>query len=77
MADVILNCSVLIAYTNNKANEAEWKGYVYACAFFVVAVAGSIFFHQQFHIGMTTGMRIKSACISAVYKKVRESCTIL
>ncbi|XP_070201853.1 multidrug resistance-associated protein 1-like [Littorina saxatilis] len=60
---------VLIAYTNNKANEAEWKGYVYACAFFVVAVAGSIFFHQQFHIGMTTGMRIKSACISAVYKK--------
>nr|KAG5700435.1 hypothetical protein BaRGS_010348 [Batillaria attramentaria] len=60
---------VLIAYTNNKQNEAEWKGYVYACAFFVVAVTGSVFFHQQFHIGMTLGMRIKSACISAVYHK--------
>ena len=62
--------SLLIAYTDNKAHEPAWKGYVYACAFFVAAVTASIFFHQQFHIGMTLGMRIKSACISAVYKKV-------
>ncbi|XP_076457656.1 multidrug resistance-associated protein 1-like [Babylonia areolata] len=61
--------NVLIAYVNNKENEAEWKGYVYACAFMLVSVTGSVFFHQQFHIGMTLGMRIKSACISAVYRK--------
>lgn len=37
---------------------------------FVVAVAASVFFHQQFHISMTLGMRIKSALISALYRKV-------
>ncbi|KAL8582638.1 hypothetical protein ACOMHN_028703 [Nucella lapillus] len=61
--------NILIGYVNNKANEAEWKGYVYAFAFMVVSVTGSVFFHQQFHIGMTLGMRIKSSCISAVYRK--------
>lgn len=60
---------VLIAYTQNKENEQAWKGYVYAASFFVVATVQSLCFHQNFHIGMTTGMRIRSALITAVYKK--------
>ncbi|XP_060079836.1 multidrug resistance-associated protein 1-like [Ylistrum balloti] len=60
---------VLIAYTDNKANEQAWKGYVFAASFFVVAFVQSLCFHQNFHIGMTTGMRIRSALITAVYKK--------
>lgn len=44
---------------------------------FVVAVAASVFFHQQFHISMTLGMRIKSALISALYRKVGVWCTCL
>ncbi|XP_021341468.1 multidrug resistance-associated protein 1-like [Mizuhopecten yessoensis] len=60
---------VLIAYTQNKEHEQEWKGYVYAASFFVVATIQSLCFHQNFHIGMTTGMRIRSALITAVYKK--------
>lgn len=64
--------SVLIGYVENKnanKNEYEWKGYVYALGFFIIALLQSTFFHQNFHIGMTLGMRIRSALIAAVYKK--------
>ncbi|XP_059143338.1 multidrug resistance-associated protein 1-like [Physella acuta] len=65
--------SELIDYTSNKQkhqeNNQEWKGYVYACSFFVVSMMGSIMFNQNFHIGMSLGMRIKAALIAAVYKK--------
>ncbi|XP_050416423.2 multidrug resistance-associated protein 1 [Patella vulgata] len=61
--------NVLIAYTSNHATEPEWKGYVYASSFFVVAIVQSAFFHQNFHIGMTLGMRVKSSVISAIYRK--------
>ncbi|XP_046552046.1 multidrug resistance-associated protein 1-like [Haliotis rubra] len=59
----------LIAFIDNRANEQEWKGYVYACSFFLVAVIQSCFNHQHFHISLNLGMRIKSAVISTVYKK--------
>ncbi|KAK3107159.1 hypothetical protein FSP39_008334 [Pinctada imbricata] len=64
--------SVLIEYVTMKQlgkEEYEWKGYVYAAGFFIVALLQSTFFHQNFHYGMTLGMRIKSAVITAVYKK--------
>lgn len=66
--------SVLIGYVESKNTkgsiEYEWKGYVYATGFFVIALLQSTFFHQNFHIGMTLGMRMRSALIAAVYKKV-------
>ncbi|XP_056010332.1 multidrug resistance-associated protein 1-like isoform X2 [Ostrea edulis] len=65
--------SVLIGYVESKNTkgsiEYEWKGYVYATGFFVIALLQSTFFHQNFHIGMTLGMRMRSALIAAVYKK--------
>ncbi|KAL5019777.1 hypothetical protein ScPMuIL_002669 [Solemya velum] len=67
VSPMILN--VLIAYTQNKDADFIWKGYVYASSFFLVAVLQSCLFHQNFHYGMTLGMRIRSALISAVYKK--------
>ena len=72
VSPILLN--VLISYTSQKAEiEAagqQWKGYVYASSFFVTTFLGSILFNQNFHIGMSLGMRVKSALISAVYKKV-------
>ena len=66
--------SELIAYVEKKNlpddQEYEWKGYVYAAGLFCVAITQSVFFHQNFHFGMTTGMRMKSALIGSVYKKV-------
>nr|XP_022323792.1 multidrug resistance-associated protein 1-like isoform X1 [Crassostrea virginica]XP_022323793.1 multidrug resistance-associated protein 1-like isoform X1 [Crassostrea virginica]XP_022323794.1 multidrug resistance-associated protein 1-like isoform X1 [Crassostrea virginica] len=64
--------SVLIGYVESKNTsnkEYEWKGYVFALGFFLIALLQSTFFHQNFHIGMTLGMRIRSALIAAVYKK--------
>ncbi|XP_053408516.1 multidrug resistance-associated protein 1-like isoform X2 [Mercenaria mercenaria] len=68
---MILN--LLIGYVESKGDSNvtvyEWKGYVYAAGLFVVAMTQSVFFHQNFHICMTAGMRMKSALISAVYSK--------
>ena len=50
--------------------EAEWKGYFYAFLMFLAAVLQSIFVHQYFHRGFITGMRIRTAVVAAVYKKV-------
>ncbi|XP_071175211.1 multidrug resistance-associated protein 1-like isoform X2 [Mytilus edulis] len=66
--------SALISYTTNKNaggknTEPEWYGYTLAGAFFIVSFLQSTFFHQNFHIGMSTGMRARSAMIAAVYKK--------
>ncbi|XP_052061601.1 multidrug resistance-associated protein 1-like [Mytilus californianus] len=65
--------SALIGYTTNKKSgknvQPEWHGYTLAGAFFIVSFLQSTFFHQNFHIGMSTGMRARSAMIAAVYKK--------
>ena len=77
--EIISHFSVLIDFTNQKdapkdpdAPDTTWKGYVYAASFFVVAFLQSCFFHQNFHIGMTLGMRMRSALIAAVYRKVHK-----
>lgn len=65
--------SALIGYTNKRYAGhpvSEWQGYILAAGFFVVAIFQSTFFHQNFHISMTTGMRARSALIAAVFKKV-------
>lgn len=55
--------------TSEENDRLAWKGYVYAASLFVVAMLQSVFFHQNFHFGMTAGMRIKSALIAAIYGK--------
>uniref|UniRef100_A0A1I8HGU7 ABC-type glutathione-S-conjugate transporter n=1 Tax=Macrostomum lignano TaxID=282301 RepID=A0A1I8HGU7_9PLAT len=46
-----------------------WKGYIYAAAFFGSSIVSSFFFHQMFHIGMTSAMQIKAVVIAAIYRK--------
>ncbi|XP_074651922.1 multidrug resistance-associated protein 1-like isoform X2 [Tubulanus polymorphus] len=59
---------LLIGYTEDLGMQ-QWKGFLYAFLFFFNAIIQSFFFHQLFHIGMTLGMRVKSAVIAAIYKK--------
>ena len=59
----------LIAFTED-ATEPDWKGYLYASILFVTAVIQSLFLHQYFHRCFTLGMRMRSAIVAAVYKKV-------
>ncbi|KAK3754081.1 hypothetical protein RRG08_024158 [Elysia crispata] len=59
----------LLTFTLDRENQQEWRGYVLACAFFVVCGTKSIIYQYHFHVSMTLGMRIKNAVICAVYKK--------
>ena len=60
---------LMINYVSDP-EEAAWKGYFYASLMFLAAVVQSILLHQYFHRGFITGMRIRTAVIAAVYKKV-------
>ena len=62
--------SVLITYADNKDSEPMWMGYIAAIALFVSAIAQSVFYHQNYHVGMTVGMRIRCSLIAAIYRKV-------
>ncbi|XP_005096296.1 multidrug resistance-associated protein 1 [Aplysia californica] len=59
----------LISFTQNRENEQEWKGYVLAFSFFLIAMCKTCLYQYHFHISMTLGMRIKNAVIASVYKK--------
>lgn len=60
---------LLITFTED-TSEPDWKGYLYAGLLFVTAVIQSLFLHQYFHRCFTLGMRMRSAIVAAVYKKV-------
>jgi len=71
MQNCYVVCRALIAFTENPDTEV-WKGYLYASLFFIESIVYSSFYHQLFHIGMTTGMKVKAAVIAMVYRKVRH-----
>eukprot|EP00123_Amoebidium_parasiticum_P018424 comp24199_c0_seq1/m.44437 comp24199_c0_seq1/g.44437 ORF comp24199_c0_seq1/g.44437 comp24199_c0_seq1/m.44437 type:complete len:1466 (-) comp24199_c0_seq1:528-4925(-) len=58
----------LIAFTKNE-DEPMWHGYVYAGAMFGVALLQSFLLHQYFHRCFQTGLRVRSAIVTAVYQK--------
>nr|XP_008197283.1 PREDICTED: multidrug resistance-associated protein 1 isoform X1 [Tribolium castaneum]XP_008197292.1 PREDICTED: multidrug resistance-associated protein 1 isoform X1 [Tribolium castaneum] len=61
----ILN--LLIQFVKN--NEEQWKGFLYAGALFVTATIQTIVLSQYFNRMFVVGMRIRTALVSAIYKK--------
>lgn len=59
----------MINYTEDRS-EPSWKGYFYAVLLFVAAVVQSLLLHQYFHRCFVVGMRMRTAIIAAVYRKV-------
>ncbi|XP_069135571.1 multidrug resistance-associated protein 1-like isoform X2 [Argopecten irradians] len=59
----------IINYADNRDSLPQWRGYAPAILMLSVALVQSVFYHQNLKIGMTVGMRIRSALISAIYKK--------
>ncbi|OWF40077.1 Multidrug resistance-associated protein 1 [Mizuhopecten yessoensis] len=59
----------LIMFTRNKS-EYQWRGYVYAVMMFVVAVVQSFILHQYFHGCQLLGMKLRTAIITVVYRKM-------
>ncbi|KAJ2704611.1 hypothetical protein FB645_003108 [Coemansia sp. IMI 203386] len=44
-------------------------GYFYAASMLVLQVVQTVFLHQYFQLGMTTGMKAKSSLTTAIYRK--------
>ena len=60
---------LIIGFAKDPSQPA-WKGYFYAIILFITAVLQSLFLQQYFFICTRVGMNIRSAVMSAVYKKV-------
>ncbi|XP_044271381.1 multidrug resistance-associated protein 1 isoform X1 [Tribolium madens] len=58
---------LLIQFVKN--NEEQWKGFLYAGALFVTATIQTIVLSQYFNRMFVVGMRIRTALVSAIYKK--------
>ena len=54
---------------NNEGMES-WTGYILALAMFFIAMIQTICLQNHFQITYTAGMRIRTAVIGAVYRKV-------
>lgn len=59
----------VIAFTNPGSQDAAYVGYIYAFLLFATAFAQSILVHQYFHKTFVIGMRLRTALVSAIYKK--------
>lgn len=60
----------MINFTNDKST-FPWQGYLYAVLLFVVALLQSIFLQQYFQRCFVLGMKVRTAIMAAVYKKVK------
>ena len=60
-------CSLLLDFVNSDA--PVWKGILYSAIMFITAVLQSIVNSQYFYRMYLTGMRVRTALISAIYRK--------
>lgn len=60
----------MINFTNDKSIFV-WEGYLYAVLLFVVALLQSIFLQQYFQRCFVLGMKVRTAIMASVYKKVK------
>ena len=64
-----VRCSLLITLIRSK-DPMSWKGYVYVAAMFVVACTSSMFMQNYWNIGYVTGLRMRTAVVGVIYRKV-------
>lgn len=60
---------LIINFVNDR-EAPDWQGYFYTALLFVSACLQTLVLHQYFHICFISGMRIKTAVVGAVYRKV-------
>lgn len=62
--------SLLLGFMN-ETDAPLWKGYFYASLMFLLSCMQSLFNHQYMYACFTVGMRVKTAVMGLVYRKVR------
>ncbi|KAK5612185.1 hypothetical protein CRENBAI_022816 [Crenichthys baileyi] len=60
---------LMISFTQDKSSYA-WEGYLYAVLLLVVALLQSLFLQQYFQRCFVLGMKVRTALMAALYKKV-------
>ncbi|XP_062590611.1 multidrug resistance-associated protein 1-like isoform X1 [Saccostrea cucullata] len=60
---------ILIDYADKRDQLPAWRGYIPAVLLFLASCLQSIFYHQNYHVGMSVGMRIRSTLIAAIFRK--------
>lgn len=63
-------CRLMISFTQDKSLYV-WQGYLYAVLLFLVAILQSLFLQQYFQRCFVLGMKVRTAIMAAVYKKVK------
>lgn len=48
----------------------QWRGYLYAIGMFCASLLGVLCIHHNFNVVYTTGMRVRTALTTAIYRKV-------
>ncbi|GFS26380.1 multidrug resistance-associated protein 1, partial [Elysia marginata] len=66
---VLTNLLIEFVQSKEKKNHIVWHGYALVGAFFVVTFVYSVLFNQNSFRGASIGMKVKTALISAVYRK--------
>ena len=63
---------MIIQYVEDENNEKmeSWTGYILALGMFLVAMIQTLCLQNNFHVTYTVGMRIRTAIIGAIYRKV-------
>ncbi|KAL7635871.1 UNVERIFIED_CONTAM: hypothetical protein RMT77_013688 [Armadillidium vulgare] len=69
ISPLIINVLIRFADTESADPEPEWRGYVYAVTLLFVTQAQSFFLGQYFVRMFLVGLKIRTAVISAVYRK--------
>lgn len=61
---------LLINFVNN-SDAPSWHGYFYTSLLFVCTSVQSLVLQKYFHVCFVSGMRLRTAIIGAVYRKVQ------
>lgn len=64
----ISSIRLLISFV--KGQQPMWKGLLFAVAMLVTAMIQTLFLAQYFHRMFLVGMRIRTALVAAIYRKV-------
>ena len=60
---------LLIEFVKDSSAPA-WRGYFYTALLFVCTCVQTLILQKYFHVCFVTGMRLRSAVVGAVYRKV-------
>lgn len=63
---------LLINFVNN-SSAPSWQGYFYTTLLFICTCVQSLILQKYFHVCFVSGMRLRSAIIGAVYRKVQAN----